>query len=379
MPKQADIAPKCRDVVRDQVGDSHRLAWFDYAKGICIILVVMMHSTLGVGLAFGGEGWLHTVVAYAQPFRMPDFFMLSGLFLCYAIQRDWRTYFDRKVLHFVYFYLLWGAFQIALKVGAAGDLTLLTLVSRLAESFVTPNPTLWFIYVLPMFFVATKLLYRLPSSVLWLCGALLHTFAPKTGWYSVDEFAHYYVFFLSGYVLAPYVFKIAHWADTHVKTALTVFAAWAVMNGVVALWVDPLGLGVKLFQLPVLSIALGLAGALAIVMLATVLAKFNLMAFIRFCGQNSIVLYLSFTIPMAITRVVLLKTGFITDIGTASLIVTSVALVSPLLLFVLTRRTLLRYLFVRPDVFKLEKLSVPSREDAVQLDQASATRVTRLA
>lgn len=26
-----------------------RIPWVDYAKGICIILVVMMHSTLGVG------------------------------------------------------------------------------------------------------------------------------------------------------------------------------------------------------------------------------------------------------------------------------------------------------------------------------------------
>ena len=62
------------------------IAWFDYAKGICIMLVVMMHSTLGVGEAFAArglapEGFMHWVVAYAKPFRMPDFFMLAGLFL----------------------------------------------------------------------------------------------------------------------------------------------------------------------------------------------------------------------------------------------------------------------------------------------------------
>ena len=37
--------------------------------------------------------------------------------------------------------------------------------------------------------------------------------------------------------------------------------------------------------------------------------------FIRYCGANSIVLYISFTIPMALTRVVLLKTGVIQDTG----------------------------------------------------------------
>jgi uncharacterized membrane protein YcfT len=49
------------------------------------------------------------VVAFAKPFRMPDFFLISGLFLARVIDRDWRTYLDRKVVHFVYFYLLWTA------------------------------------------------------------------------------------------------------------------------------------------------------------------------------------------------------------------------------------------------------------------------------
>ena len=94
---------------------THRVAWVDYAKGICIIMVVMMHSTLGVGAAAGGEGFLHTVVAFAKPFRMPDFFLISGLFLSRVIDRDWKTYLDRKVVHFAYFYVLWMTIQFAFK------------------------------------------------------------------------------------------------------------------------------------------------------------------------------------------------------------------------------------------------------------------------
>src|SRR5271169_5382624 len=58
-----------------------RVDWVDYAKGFCIVMVVMMHSTLGVGQAAGHEGYMHVLVAFAKPFRMPDFFMISGLFL----------------------------------------------------------------------------------------------------------------------------------------------------------------------------------------------------------------------------------------------------------------------------------------------------------
>ena len=45
-------------------------------------------------------------VAFAKPFRMPDFFLISGLFLTRAIDRDWHDYLDRKVWHFAYFYVL---------------------------------------------------------------------------------------------------------------------------------------------------------------------------------------------------------------------------------------------------------------------------------
>src|SRR4029079_11839716 len=61
-----------------------RVDCVDYAKGFCIVMVVMMHSTLGVEAAAGQDSWMHALVAFAKPFRMPDFFMISRLFLARA-------------------------------------------------------------------------------------------------------------------------------------------------------------------------------------------------------------------------------------------------------------------------------------------------------
>lgn len=94
---------------------SERIDWVDYAKGICIVMVVMMHSTLGVEAAAGKQGFMHLFVEFAKPFRMPDFFLISGLFLARVIGRDWRTYLDRKVVHFAYFYVLWVTIQFGFK------------------------------------------------------------------------------------------------------------------------------------------------------------------------------------------------------------------------------------------------------------------------
>src|SRR6202008_4083188 len=140
-----------------------RVDWVDYAKGVCIVMVVMMHSTLGVEAAVGETSWVGQLVAVAKPFRMPDFFVISGLFLARVIDRDWRTYLDRKVVHFAYFYLLWVTIQFGFKAPTFAAETSWDHVGLLyLGSFTEPFGTLWFIYLLPVFFVVIKLSRGLP-------------------------------------------------------------------------------------------------------------------------------------------------------------------------------------------------------------------------
>ena len=148
-----------------------RIDWVDYAKGICIIMVVMMHSVLGVEAAAGQTGFMHHVVEFARPFRMPDFFLISGLFLARVIDRDWRTYLDRKVVHFAYFYVLWVTMQFGFKAPVLRQPRRLDPY-RLALSGILHRPfgTLWFIYLLPVFFVVTKADAPLPPLAIWAAG-----------------------------------------------------------------------------------------------------------------------------------------------------------------------------------------------------------------
>ncbi len=346
---RAQIRPAARSGER-----KGHVLWFDYAKGICIMLVVMMHSTLGVGEAYGaaglGEhGFMHWVVAYAKPFRMPDFFLLSGLFLSYAIGRGWLHYLDKKLVHFAYFYVLWTIVQAAIKTAATSGLSAEAYAGQLIDALINPYPTLWFIYVLPLMFIVTKLLRQVPAWIMLGGAALLHTLPIATGWSAIDHFAaHYYVFFLAGYLLAPHVFKLAEWAAQHTWASISLVLAWAFANGILAFTPSPLAGWQTVADLPGLSLALGGMGAIAIIMIASQLSKFNVARFIAYCGRNSIVLYISFTIPMAITRLILLKTGLITDVGLASLTVWLVALVSPLIVHLVLRSTSLAFLYERP-------------------------------
>jgi uncharacterized membrane protein YcfT len=76
-----------------------RHAWLDYARGICIVAVVTFYTAAHVGDLFGTSGWLEYWVDFARPFRMPDFFFISGLLLGQVIDRPWRGYLDKKVVH----------------------------------------------------------------------------------------------------------------------------------------------------------------------------------------------------------------------------------------------------------------------------------------
>jgi uncharacterized membrane protein YcfT len=323
---------------------STRIDWVDYAKGICIVMVVMMHSVLGVEKAAGDTGFMHAFVMFAQPFRMPDFFLISGLFLAVVIDRDWRIYLDRKVVHFAYFYLLWVAIQFGFKApGFAAEGGWQHVGMLYLQTFIEPFGTLWFIYLLPVFFVVTKLSRKLPSAAIWIVAAALEMAHVATGWTVIDEFCGRFVYFYSGYLFASHVFALSDRSRKKPVLALAGLALWAIVNGVLV---------VSGFdEWPLVSLALGFAGACAIIVMGTLLAQMQWLNFLRYCGEHSIVIYLAFFLPMAVTRTLLLKTGVIADIGTVSLIVTIAGVAGAIVIWRLALALRADFLFERPDAF----------------------------
>ncbi len=321
-----------------------RIDWVDYAKGICIVMVVMMHSVLGVEAATGQTGFMHLLVSFAKPFRMPDFFLLSGLFLSVVIDRDWRTYLDRKVVHFAYFYVLWVTIQFGFKAPSFAAATGWHQVGLLyLESFIEPFGTLWFIYLLPIFFVVTKLSRRIPPPAIWLVAAALEMTHLATGWTVIDEFCARFVYFYSGYWAAGYVFALSDRARERPALAIAGLVLWALVNaGLVASDIS---------EWPLVSLTLGFAGAGAIIVTGTLLARTQWLTFLRTCGEHSIVIYLAFFLPMAATRTLLLRSGLIADIGVISLIVTIAGVVGALAIWRLALAAHANFLFERPGTF----------------------------
>lgn len=344
-------------------GDGARLAWVDIAKGICILLVVMMHAVIGTGIAMGGEGFLHLVVAFAKPFRIPDFFLLSGLFMGRVVGRDWRLFCDRRVVHFAYFYLLWLVIQSLVRYPAiVGDAGPGAFLAHLAQALIEPYSSLWFIYLLAVFSVATKLLCRVPASLLLACAALLQIADIRSESTLIEEFCARYVYFVGGYMFAERIFALADGVRRRASSALCGLAAWAALEAWLALTPSSRPGYPTLASLPLVSFALGAAGALAIVSAAALLCRIGgpLTEALRACGRRSIVIYLAFSLPMAATREILVRSGVVSDIGLVSLAVIAAAVTIPLILERMVRDTPFDALFVRPKAFHVKHVATTS-------------------
>jgi uncharacterized membrane protein YcfT len=339
-----------------------RLAWVDVAKGLCIVLVVLMHATLGVEKAIGSETGLHAFIDWARPFRMPDFFLISGLFLAARIDRPWRSYLDTKVVHFAYFYVLWLTIQFALKApGMVAESGGAATLQDYLTSFFVPFGTLWFIYLLMVYFVVAKALRPVPKWIVLAVGAGLHVFAPPSGVFIVDEFSSRFVFFYSGYALAPAVLAFAD--RLRAAPLLPLVAALVVWAAVNAFGVTS---GLALMHGPDLLFSyVGIGAVIAFSVLITHRAAGDVFAY---CGRNSIAVYLAFTVFMGPVRIVLLKLSG-GDAATAIALASAFAgITGALFLQWAVKDTWAGFLFTRPAMFRLKP-----RGDAITSPQVQPT------
>ena len=348
---------------------STRIAWVDYAKGWCIVLVVAMHSALGVGLAVDQQSWLYTVAAFAKPFRMPDFFLVAGLFAAGAIHGSWHRLLDRKILHFGYFYALWLFVELALK---ARDLAITTPTAFAREygwHLVEPFGSMWFLQALPLLYLATRFSRDLPLAVSLTLAVALHYLAasaPSPSIYSMESqltalttlnsLLLFWVYFLTGYRARAGVFRAAAWLEGHPRLAFLMLAAWAIFEALVT----ESGLSNQYgFDLP-----LGLLGAGAVMTASVLLARLRLVSWLAALGRQSLTIYLAFFLPMAAARLVLIRLAPNADTGILSLAVTAAAIAGPLLLRRLAAGTPLAFLFTRPEWTRLRDRSAPSTENS---------------
>ncbi len=347
-----------------------RISWVDVVKGMSIFLVVMMHSTLGVQIALDETSWMGAIVEFARPFRIPCFMLISGLFLHRSINSQWPRYLDRKILHFVYFYVLWVSIQFIIKAPAwmAEGQSLMDVVQVYLMAFVQPFGTLWFIYLLPVFYLVTRALRKFDWKWVLAAGIILQILPIHTGSVIIDEFASRYVYFLIGFFFYEQLFLWADYVGKNSGIAILFIGSWIFINIIMISNLPPqflqdlaypTGAGpiVKMADIPIISLGLGIAGSVGMIALGAMIIRIKRLAFMGWVGEHSIVVYLAFFLPMAVSRIILVQfaSQYLTT-GVIAAIVTLTAAIGPLVFYWLVKKSGTgMFLFERPAFARLKE------------------------
>tara|TARA_R110000787_G_scaffold49670_3_gene118991 strand:- start:725 stop:1783 length:1059 start_codon:yes stop_codon:yes gene_type:complete len=326
-----------------------RINWVDHAKGICILLIVAMYTTLSYGDLIQHDSWMTPIAAWSSPFLIPAFFVLAALFLNLSLFGSTKHFFDRKILHFAYFYLVWLFIQ-----KATLDASLLVnapsaFMADILSAFVEPTDSLFLVYMLVVFHAVTRLVRFLPARKVFIAAALGQiAFATgwiDTGWNVANMFGAWYVFFFAGFVAAPHVFEFAERVSGHTQPLWNVLLGWSVANAAFVV------LGVS--GLPVISLALGFAGTAAVIALGIQLNRIPWLSMIGYAGRHCLIIYLTFLIPMTALQHGFAANGWAGNAGLACLVITLGAVLLPLVFFRLVRETPLNVLYRRPRRLRL--------------------------
>lgn len=146
-----------------------RLEWIDVAKGVAITLVVLGHVVWVLSLMElpTSDLWRRILKA-SSPMRMPGFFLMSGLFAHRFIAGSLERFARRRVIGFVYLFVVWMAVTAIIDVGLRlwlGGTGHDVSRSELVNHILWLETPMWYLIALPAFHLLWWVTRRLPAGI----------------------------------------------------------------------------------------------------------------------------------------------------------------------------------------------------------------------
>lgn len=223
-----------------------RLGWLDAARGISILLIVLMHARV----VLGGVGVHSELIAdlddVAGHLRIPLFFAASGLFAARWARASWRELFTGRLVLLMWVFVVWQPVVLAYKLAEWWllrdqlDAAWGWQVAQFVLSPVRPVGELWFLWALGVFLVLAKLLARVPValrvgipavvSFVWMSTVepsmtLEFSTVTGSGWGGI---AKYFVFFIAASAFSGRIRSLV--SAMPLWTALGIVAVWAALT-----------------------------------------------------------------------------------------------------------------------------------------------------
>jgi fucose 4-O-acetylase-like acetyltransferase len=321
-----------------------RLQWVDYLRGIAIILIVYRHVLVGIER---GNIPMPSILVNANmifySFRMPLFFILSGIFISISLaKKSLKELIGIKFEKLFYPYLIWCIIQITLQIIFSGvtnsnrsviDYTFIFYQPRYLDQF-------WYLPALfntTIIYLLIKVKLNANPGVQLIIGLGLYLLSPYMQSISMmSDWMAFYFFFALGDSLSTVFFreKSQNFFKSYVSLLLIIPIFIVAQRYYLEHNLSNLGVINKSYlskpdyfktikdQVDFLFIAL--VGCLAMFILAFHLQRLKILSFLRILGYHSLQIYVMHVIVTAFVRLSMIIVFHVSD--PVVLLVTSIAI-----------------------------------------------------
>jgi fucose 4-O-acetylase-like acetyltransferase len=292
--------------------EKSRLAWVDYLRGIAILLVVYRHVLLGLQRGnMAIPEYLVNANMIFYSFRMPLFFILSGIFIGGTLARKpLGKVIYSKFENLLYPYFIWTFIQVTMQI----------LLSRYSNtertwrdySFILYEPKLldqfWYLPALfnaTVIYILIKTKLHAPSWLQLILGLGFYMLSPYIHHFSMlSDWMKFYIFFALGDILSFEFFKER--AQNLLKNPWTLVAVTPVfaLSQVIYLRLAADGNG---DVNPWAFLLIALIGCFSMMVLSFRLQSWDVLRFLRVLGFHSLYIYVMHVMIAAFVRTILTK------------------------------------------------------------------------
>jgi fucose 4-O-acetylase-like acetyltransferase len=340
---------------------SKRMQWIDYARGICIILVCYRHCFEGLKTAkldIHSYPALEILNICFYSFRMPLFFIISGLFISSSLfKKGINNYVGNRFKIIFYPLLIWGSLQITIQLllkdyvnaqREPADYLNLIVRPRLIEQFWYLN-ALFFVgtlYALLKYYLKVKLWQQLVLSTIFY-SVSSYALERSLNLYLFGDIFHYYIYFCLGDILSSFILK----KETEHKLTALKWMVPSFLLFVVSQYMytdlniqhtDPT---VNYYtdsyvsdKMPAFSFIVSLSGCAFVIQIAYLLQKTDRLRWLRVIGYHSLYIYLAHVMIIAAVRICIVRFLHINNIPFIIVPAMLAGIIIPIILYNLSVR-----------------------------------------
>lgn len=341
-----------------------RQTWVDYARGLAIILVVYRHVFEGIkntGIPVDRYMFLEYFNIIFFSFRMPLFFIVSGIFLAASFaKRGLARYIDVKARTILFPYFLWGALQITLQIifsnYANSDRTFYDYLYLLYQPKAIEQ--FWYLYALfnvSVLYVIVKYVFKFRMWHQLLLGVGMFYLASfvyrnniNIGF--VSDILNYYIFIVIGDLIHKAMREpenIVRFQSPRITMYLLVPFLASQLYFLMANLQHPEVLKYRFVEhyQPALFLLIALTGCAFIISICFLLQRADKPRWLRTTGTHSLHIYVAHVIAFASVRAFLINVLHITNVPFLLLSGIISGLFIPILLYNLAVRVNMEWIF----------------------------------